>query len=249
VPDYHSIYYPEAAFGGYSNVDGTVVFHQRIRSLLTPQMVVLDIGCGRGGQKVEDSSPIRRELSTHRGHCAKLIGIDPDPAGAQSSMVDEFHQLTDLKHWPVENESIDLAYADFVLEHVEDVDAFFSECRRVIKPGGYLCLRTPNVLSYFGIISMMVPNRYHARVATTVQPEREERDVFPTVYRCNTRGKLRRTLRQYGFEGCVYGYEAEPSYFSFSRILYALAVFHQRHAPDVFRLTLQAFTRKMQPSG
>lgn len=247
MADYLRTFYPESAFGGYSNLDGTVVFHQRIRSLLTRSSVMLDIGCGRAGNRNEDSVAIRRDLCNHRGSCAKLIGIDPDPNAANTDMVDEFRKLDDLNHWPVESESIDLAMADFVLEHVENPESFFSECNRVIKPGGLLCMRTPNFASYFGIISWMIPNRYHKKVATSLQPGREAVDVFPTVYRCNTRGKIRSMLRRYGFEGCVYGYEAEPSYFSRWFVLYALAVAHQKLAPNVLKISLHAFARKVRP--
>jgi SAM-dependent methyltransferase len=248
MPDYLSTYYPESAFGGYSNLDGTVVFHQRIRSLLTPSSVVLDIGCGRAGKRLEDSVLIRRNLCNHRGSCARLIGIDPDPmAEADTELVDEFRKLDDLDHWPIESESIDLALADFVLEHVQNPDSFFSECNRVIKPGGVLCIRTPNFASYFGIISWLIPNRFHKKVATSLQPGREAVDVFPTVYRCNTRGKIRRMLRRYGFQGCVYGYEAEPSYFSRSFVLYTLGVVHQKLAPNVLKISLHAFARKVGP--
>ena len=63
------------------------------------------------------------------------------------------------------------------------------------------------------------------------QEARKAVDVFPTVYACNTTGKLRRALHAFGFDAVVYGYEAEPRYFEFSRPLYAIAVMHQRFAP------------------
>jgi hypothetical protein len=51
-----------------------------------------------------------------------------------------------------------------------------------------------------------------------IQANRKEEDVFPARYRCNSKGKIRRYLEKYGFEGCVFGFEAEPSYLSFSRM-------------------------------
>ena len=35
--------YPEATFGGYSRVDGTVAFYSRVQSLLGPGAVALDV--------------------------------------------------------------------------------------------------------------------------------------------------------------------------------------------------------------
>jgi SAM-dependent methyltransferase len=250
MPDYTSIYYPEIAYGGYTHLDSSVSFFLRVRSLLRNESTLLDVGCGRGTIKAEDPVSIRRQLFNFRGACARVIGIDPDPIGQTNVLIEEFRQLTDLLHWPVESESIDVAMADFVMEHVEDVDGFLSEAHRVLKPGGVLCLRTPNVLSYFGLISTLIPNRLHARVASKTQSDRTEIDVFPTRYRCNTRGKLRRALRRHGFDPCILSFEAEPSYFAFSRVLYYLAVLHQRLAPRMFRVGLQAFARKIAaPSG
>lgn len=239
-----SKFYPEVRFGGFTRVDGSVAFFQRIRSLLEPHSIVLDIGCGRGKIKSEDPVRLRRDLYDLRGACAKVIGIDPDLDASVNPLIHEFHQLHDFKNWPIETQAIDLAFADFVIEHVEDVDPFFSECHRVLKPGGYLCLRTPNVRSYFGLISRLIPNRYHARAAARIQEIREHEDVFPTVYRCNTRGRLKRALNRHGFDGCVIGHEPEPAYFSFSAAAYALGVLHQRLAPDAIKINLFAFAKK-----
>ena len=41
-------FYPESRFGGYSDIDGTVTFYGRVQALLQSDMVVLDVGCGRG---------------------------------------------------------------------------------------------------------------------------------------------------------------------------------------------------------
>jgi hypothetical protein len=47
-----------------------------------------------------------------------------------------------------------------------------------------LCIRTPNVISYGGLISNVVPNRWHGVVLRVAQPGRGE--YFPTADRCNT---------------------------------------------------------------
>ena len=72
----------------------------------------------------------------------------------------------------------------------------------------------------------------------------QEEDVFPTVYRCNTRRKLRSMLTRHGFDAYVNGHEAEPTYLSFSRLAYALGVVHQRFAPGIFKVILPGFRQK-----
>jgi len=240
--DYMKIYYPESKFGGFTYIDGTIAFYIRLNSLINSSSVVLDVGCGRGAY-AEDPISVRRELRIFKGKCKKVIGIDVDKSASENPFLDEF-RLIKGSHWPLENESVDLCLCDSVLEHLEDPELFFSECNRVIKQRGYLCIRTPNVLSYLGLFSRLIPNRFHAAVASKVQDKRKEEDVFPTLYRCNTYRRIRYMLNKYGFDHCVYGYEAEPSYLSFSRFFYLLGVIHQRFAPNVFKAAIFAFGRK-----
>jgi len=235
-------WYPERPYGGFTHVDGTVAFYTRINSVLEPCSVVLDLGCGRGAAN-EDAVRWRRELQLLKGKCARVIGVDVNPAAAANPTIDEFHVIENGR-LPLPDECIDLCVSDFVVEHVEDVDQFFSEAARVLKPGGYLFIRTPNTWNYMGIVSRLIPSRLHARVLRRIQPGRREEDVFSTVYRCNSVRKLRRALTRHGLEGVVQTHEPEPAYLSFSGILYALAVFHQRHAPSAFRRMLFAFARK-----
>lgn len=235
-------HYPESRFGGFADVDGTVAFYLRVNALLTKDATVLDVGCGRA-QYVDDPVPVRRDLRIIRGKCARVIGLDVDEAAAVNPFVDEFHLITGPR-WEVEDASVDVCVCDFVVEHLENPDEVFAEFRRVIRPGGYLCIRTPNSRSYVGLMSRLIPNRHHAKVVGRVQETRKEEDVFPTLYRANTRGKLRSLLRRYDFDGCVYGFESEPAYLSFSPLAYRLGVMHQRMAPNGLKPTLFAFGRR-----
>ena len=120
--DYKQIYYPESRFGGFTNLDGTIAFYTRINALIDPSYTVLDIGCGRGSYG-EDPVKLRRDLHILRGKGKKIIGIDLDENAKVNPYLDEF-QLIKNNHWPVENSSVDLGVADFVLEHVGDPDSF-----------------------------------------------------------------------------------------------------------------------------
>ena len=78
------------------------------------------------------------------------------------------------------------------------------------------------------------------------QVSRKAEDVFPTLYRCNTPGRLRRTLKRHGFDACVCGHEAEPAYLSFNRIAYWLGTLHAKLAPQSIQLILFGFARKLK---
>lgn len=241
---YRQIYYPESRFGGFTHVDATINFYSRVHELLTPSSIILDVGCGRGWY-AEDPVAIRRELRIFKGRCQKVIGIDVDPAAAANPYLNEFHQLTSDR-WPIADESVDVIVSDWVLEHVAEPDKFFAEAQRVLKPGGYVCLRTTNARSYVGLISRLVPNRLHASVVSRIPGNKAPQDVFPATYQCNTRRALKKTLARHGFDGSVYGDEAEPYYLTFNRFAFWIGVLHQRFAPQAFRLALFAFGQKKE---
>lgn len=236
----HVEFYPEAAFGGFTDADGTITFYARVNSLLRPDFTVVDFGCGRGRYS-EDPVTFRRDLSRLQGKVARVIGLDVDPAAAANPRLDDFRPLEPGHPWPVPDASADLVLCDQVMEHLPAPAVFFAEARRVLRSGGYLCIRTPNANSYVGLASRLIPNHLHARVLSRAQPRRKEEDVFPTLYRCNTIGALRRMMDAHGFRAAVYGYEAEPQYLAFSRLAYRVGVWVQKFAPGWLRPSIFAF--------
>lgn len=235
-------YYPESRFAGFTDIDGTLSFYLRVNALLKPESRVLDIGCGRGAF-TDDPLPLRKSIRIFQGKCASVLGIDVDPAGAQHPYLDEF-RLIDAPRWPVEDGSVDLCVSDYVLEHIADPAQFFSECGRVLAPGGLVCLRTSNIFSYVGLAARLVPNRLHTRVLAAAKERVNARDIFPTLYRCNTVWALRRRLQQAGFNGVAYGYASEPGYLAFSGLAYWLGVFYQRFAPGFMQPVIHVFAQK-----
>jgi len=240
---YMSRYYPESRFGGFTDTDGTIAFYLRVQALMTPEASVLDVGCGRGARNA-DPVHTRRELRRLKGNCRHVLGIDVDKQIRENPFVDEYRPI-EGDRWPVDDESVDVCVSDSVLEHIPVPDRFFAECRRTIKPGGYLCIRTPNVLNYISIAAKLIPDKFQVAVLQRVShTERKEEDIFPTVYRCNTKRRLRKILDKYGFEHCVYGFEAEPHHLSLCSLTYWLGVMHQRLAPNFLKSTLFVFAKK-----
>jgi SAM-dependent methyltransferase len=239
---YQNIFFPESKFGGYTDVDGTVQFYLRINALIKPDFFVVDLGCGRGAYR-DDICETRRKLRAFKGRCAKIIGVDVDPQAKTNPLVDEFRLLTSSR-LPIDDLSVDLIFSDNVLEHIPDPVAYFSECARVLKPGGYLCIRTPNKFGYVALAAILIPNRLHSRVTSFSQAGRKDEDVFPTLYRCNTVGKIRSMLKKNNMDGAVYEYEAEPSYLEFSKWAYFLGCVHRKLAPSFMKLSIFVFAQK-----
>lgn len=236
---YQELFYPETRFGGFTDIDGTIAFYNRVNSLLDPSFIVLDVGCGRGSYS-DDPIHLRRNLRIMKGKVAKVIGIDIDYSFQDNPFLDEFH-LIEEDYWPIESDSIDLILSDNMIEHINNPEQFFSEVHRTLKNGGYFCVRTPNRYSYVALIAKLIPYRYHLKALSAVQDKRKEEDVFPTVYKCNSIRRIKNMMKNHGFEYVVYGYEAEPSYLSFSKAAYWLGVLHQRFTPRFLKPAIFAY--------
>ena len=232
-------FYPESKFGGFTDVDGTITFFNRINALLEPSFVVCDVGCG-WGQYVDDPVPFRKNLRILKGKVSKVIGIDIDHSAQSNPFIDEYRAING-ESWPLEDSSVDLILCDNVLEHVAKPNMFFSEARRILRNGGYFCIRTPNRWNYIALASKLIPNRHHFSVVRAIQNKRKEEDCYLTLYKCNSIRTIKKVMKRMGFDCVVYGYEAEPAYLSFSRIFYALGVAYQRFSPACFRSTIFAF--------
>jgi hypothetical protein len=92
--------------------------------------------------------------------------------------------------------------------------------------------------------SRLVPSRLHAPAVRRAQQVRQSQDVFPTVYRCNTRKLLARALDAHGFDAAVYTSEDEPAYLTFSPLAYRLGLMHRRFAPQGILIGLVGWGRR-----
>lgn len=203
--------YPEVGAGGFTRVDGTVQFFTRVRSLLNQTDVVLDFGAGRGRLATSESS-FRRELANLRPFARKVIAVDVDEAVLENRSSDERHVTKDNKI-PLANGSVDLVVADHVFEHIKEPKQVVAELVRVLRPGGWLCARTPHIGSLAAIAGRVIPNRLHSRMIRRVQPgEREDRDVFPTEYKLNSKRAMRHYFPPEAWRHCSYSWTPEPAY-------------------------------------
>jgi SAM-dependent methyltransferase len=237
--------YPDRRFAGFTQVDGTVHFLSRAQAMALAARRVLDIGCGRGCM-ASDPSPFRRQMRDFRRGDRHVLGIDVDPDARANTALDEFRLIADSERWPVEDMSIDFAMSDNVLEHVNDPTAYFREVSRVLRPGGMFIARTPNALSYPVLCSRMIPNAWHARVLSGIGAlkSRTQADVFPTVYRANSRRATLRLLASAGLAGCAYTIEGEPAYVQFSSLAFRLMSKVHAVMPPLFRSTLIIMAQK-----
>ncbi len=93
---------------------------------------LLDLGCGP-----------RPYYSIYRPYFEKTIGADLAESPFPKKDIDIYCQVTEV---PLPDNSIDTILCTEVLHDIPEPDAFFSEVKRLLKPGGCLFLTSPFVV-------------------------------------------------------------------------------------------------------
>ena len=238
--------YPEAAAGGFTRLDGNVEFYGRVQALLaerTGPVTVVDFGAGRG-LVAEDEVLYRRLLAEFRGPDRTVIGVDVDPVVVDNPRLDEGRVIDPSGTIPLDDASVDLVVSDFTFEHVDNPDVTARELDRILKPGGWICARTPNKWGYIAIGARLVPNRLHVSALHKLQPAKHDHDTFPTRYLMNTRSALERWFPEPRFTVHAYTMDAESHLYAGSSRVLRLGLGLARHLPGPAKSMWMVFVHK-----
>lgn len=63
------------------------------------------------------------------------------------------------KKWPLQSGSVDCITATEVIEHLIDLDNFFSEAKRVLRKNGSIIISTENLAGYSNIFALLLGNQ------------------------------------------------------------------------------------------
>ncbi len=104
------------------------------RNGLLPGMTLLDVAAGTGLVATEGLQLI--------GPSGRLLALDPSPG-----MLAELRKKLDVEtieayaeEIPLPDDHVDFISMGYALRHVGDIDRAFSEYRRVLRPGGRVCI-------------------------------------------------------------------------------------------------------------
>src|SRR5438309_11761952 len=98
------------------SLDSGVTVFMLAQALATDATTIVDIGCGRGAM-IDPADDQGRRMHDLRAPGRRVIGIDVDPVGVENPVIDEFREIKEGR-WPLEDNSVDLALCDWVLEHI-----------------------------------------------------------------------------------------------------------------------------------
>jgi SAM-dependent methyltransferase len=168
------------------------IYEAVVSKLVAPGCSWLDAG---GGQSPFPENPgLARRLVAQ---CSRLVAVDPSENVQRNRFAHEREQCA-LERYESRSR-FDLATMRMVVEHVGSPEAFVRALARLVRPGGVAVVLTVNLHSPVTLISRLLPFSLH-RHTTRLLWQCDGEDVFPTTYRMNTRGVLRRLFEQAGFE-------------------------------------------------
>jgi len=199
--------------------DNDHVFLRAIEACIGPGSVVLDLGAGAGLK-------FKYALKSKVEPKGEIVGADFDARVCENPLL---HRgvVIDGARLPFEDNTFDVVFSRYVLEHVANSAEFLDEVSRILKPGGSFIYLTPNKWHYVAIASRCTPHSFHAWYNRL--RGREETDTFPTLYRLNSRSAVRRHFARSGFlEENLIMRECCPNYLMLTAPLFLLGVAFER---------------------
>lgn len=215
----------ERYFPGYRSPKATyqAVLDETVRA----DTVWLDIGCGKricADDDLNAALPRRARIA---------VGCDRDPHLSRHSSIKNL-VLCDAGAMPFRSGVFTLVTASMVVEHLEAPQRVFDEVRRISRPGGSFVVFTPNRFNYAMLVAAATPYGFHVfwKKVMHYLARGEWRDfsddLFPTWYRANSIGALRRLLTGARFRERRLQYLSLAHSFGFVRPLYALSLLFER---------------------
>jgi SAM-dependent methyltransferase len=116
-------------------------------------LTLIDVGCGQG----TDLFRLYDALAGQRAQW-QLMGVDADPTLLHLCQLKkdflkadsvQFLTMDITKRLAFDNDSVDVLYCSEVIEHLCAPEGLLGEFKRILKPGGYLILTTPNEPNVF----------------------------------------------------------------------------------------------------
>jgi SAM-dependent methyltransferase len=112
-----------------------------------PHKTLLDVGCWDGENTLIWSAAAQSK---------RVYGIEAIASAAKLATkknIKTYSVLADKDKWPISTHSLDCIVSNQLVEHLTNLDHYFSESFRVLKPGGFLISSTNNLSSWHNIFA------------------------------------------------------------------------------------------------
>lgn len=204
-----------------------------VRAHLQPHSRVLDLGCGRGGLVEQLDHPL-----------AQIVGIDPDLASLRAHRLPLPRAQGISSRLPLGGQTIDVAFASWLLEHLAEPWRDFAELARVLRPGGAFVFITPNWRHPLALFNRLLgrAGQGQRRLVSRLYG-RSGGDTFPTHYRANSPQTLAALANVHGLRLTHLEMIEDPTYLAFTSGLFRLAQRIGERLPPERRLHLVGVAR------
>jgi len=156
---------------------------EKIKSYLSPEDVVLDIGCGTGTQCRDLAGNVKQVTGIDIS--SKLLAVAEQRKAERKLDNIEFIK-TSLYDERLKADSFDVVMAFFVLHFFEDIDAVFQRIHDLLKPGGLFISETACLGEKSKIARKLLRFAGHL-------------GLLPKINPLTTR-QLEQALKKYGFQ-------------------------------------------------
>lgn len=132
-------YYANIDFTSNNWIDDTETGYKEILKLISGKEKICEVGCGSANMLSHHP-----QLQLHYSGC----DFSEQLMKHNRSLYPEanFHVIDKPNTLPFANESFDVVFSVFVIEHSTDPSKFLNECSRILKPGGGLVILCPDFL-------------------------------------------------------------------------------------------------------
>jgi 2-polyprenyl-3-methyl-5-hydroxy-6-metoxy-1,4-benzoquinol methylase len=166
------------------------VYEALVAGLVAPGTRWLDVGCGR--ELFPNNPGLAATLSRR---CARLTGVDPDPTLQENPWLHE-KVAAGIDAYDG-GAAFDLVTLRMVAEHIADPAACVRGVARALAPGGLAVVFTVFAGSPMPLLTRAAPMGLRHKVKAWLWGT-QPKDTFPTTFRMNTRGALRRAFAGVG---------------------------------------------------
>jgi SAM-dependent methyltransferase len=115
-----------------------------------PHQSLLDIGCWDGENSL---------IWAKAAQAKKVYGLEVVKSAAklaEKKNIKTYSVLVDHDKWPLESKSINCIVSNQVVEHLSNLDHFFSQSSKILTPGGFLISSTNNLASWHNILATLL---------------------------------------------------------------------------------------------
>lgn len=113
--------------------------------------ILADVGCGTGNLSLVVGRLFER-----------IIGVDVVRYSGLPPQIEFRQGDLDRGPLPLGDGEADAAVAVETIEHLENPRALFRELVRIVRPGGWIVVTTPNQLSVLSLVTLIVKQRFSA---------------------------------------------------------------------------------------